>query len=194
MLEWGAPLPFDFPSALRSLSVSDDFNSSHPTSTFSLIPPLSLLYRHTHTHTFLFFSSVECFFLNVPHTKTFIQLSSPRPCYILYWSHPAVALHSASLSVPLGWHLSLNALHYLCPATQCCRGYKYSPGNWSIIYKAFLSPSFIVLKEHRTGSFNPHSVWVWTFACFFLTLWLSQWVFTCFPLIGKWSLITLPTS
>lgn len=87
VLEWEPPLPFfDFPSALRSLLVSDDFNCSHPTSTFSLMPPLSLSYTdtHRHTHTFLFFSSAECFFLNVPQTKTFIQLSSPRPCYILY--------------------------------------------------------------------------------------------------------------
>ena len=147
--------------------------------------PLSLLYRHTHkhthTHTFLFFSSAECFFLNVKQNIYTAELPTPLLYPVLI--SPCSGLAQCVI-VPLGWHLSLNALHYSCPATQCCRGYKYSPGNWSIIYKAFLSPSFIVLKEHRTGSFNPHSVWVWTFACYFLTLWISQWVFTCFPCIS----------
>ena len=148
-------------------------------------PSLSLIQTHTqthtHTHTFLFFSSAECFFLNVKQNIYTAELPTPLLYPVLI--SPCSGLAQCVI-VPLGWHLSLNALHYSCPATQCCRGYKYSPGNWSIIYKAFLSPSFIVLKEHRTGSFNPHSVWVWTFACYFLTLWISQWVFTCFPCIS----------
>lgn len=51
-----------------------------------------------------------------PSNKTFIQLSFPHPCYILYWSPSSVDSLSTLLSRPLAWHLALNALHYSCIA------------------------------------------------------------------------------
>lgn len=94
-----------------------------------------------------------------PSNKTFIHLSFPHPCYVScidlsLWRTPIA--HTCLDHLADAYHL----MPCIISVEQfgCCRGYKYSPGNWNITYKALWRYSIIELKEHRMKSFNPSQI------------------------------------
>lgn len=133
----------------RSSLISVDFSSNHPKSTSSLIPSISL------PLVLFFFSSSQCFFLNVPQTK-----------HLYSWApHTHV---TSCIDLSLQWtgiaHDCLDHLagtYHLMPCifrVQQLGAVEVTSTHLGIValfIRLFWVHSIIVLKEHRTGSFNP---------------------------------------